>query len=207
MRKRSSLELQIQLGKVGQAAARQNRNVFSWLFLKKIVNWRIIASQYCTGFCHTTTWISHKYTCVPSLLYLLSTSHQNLQTINAGEGVARREPSCTVGGNVNWYSHYGEQLGGSLKTRNKTTIQPRNPPTGQILWENHNWKRHMNLMSLFKLLSCRKYTCKKLQSSTDRSQVPFTSNPPMAALPEYDAIVASSLMFIVYMVATPGNWH
>ena len=25
------------------------------------------------------------------------------------------EPSCTVGGNVNWYSHYGEQYGGSLK--------------------------------------------------------------------------------------------
>ena len=25
------------------------------------------------------------------------------------------EPSCTVGGNVNCYSHYGEQYGGSLK--------------------------------------------------------------------------------------------
>ena len=37
------------------------------------------------------------------------------QTINAREGVDRREPSYTVGGNVNWYSHYGEQYGGSLK--------------------------------------------------------------------------------------------
>ena len=27
----------------------------------------------------------------------------------------RREPSYTVGGSVNWYSHYGEQYGGSLK--------------------------------------------------------------------------------------------
>ena len=27
----------------------------------------------------------------------------------------KREPSCTVGGNVNWYSHYGEQYGGSFK--------------------------------------------------------------------------------------------
>ena len=34
-------------------------------------------------------------------------SHKNLQTINAGEGVEKREPSCTVGGNVDWYSHYG----------------------------------------------------------------------------------------------------
>ena len=27
-------------------------------------------------------------------------SSENLQTINAGEGVEKREPSCTVGGNV-----------------------------------------------------------------------------------------------------------
>ena len=34
---------------------------------------------------------------------------KNLQTINAGEGVEKSEPSYTVGGNVNWYSHHGEQ--------------------------------------------------------------------------------------------------
>ena len=28
-------------------------------------------------------------------------SSKNLQTINAGEGVEKREPSCTVGGDVN----------------------------------------------------------------------------------------------------------
>ena len=28
-------------------------------------------------------------------------SSKNLQTINAGESVAKREPSCNVGGNVN----------------------------------------------------------------------------------------------------------
>ena len=31
------------------------------------------------------------------------------------EGVEKREPSYTVGGNVKWYSCYGEQYGGSLK--------------------------------------------------------------------------------------------
>ena len=31
--------------------------------------------------------------------------------MNAGEGVGRKEPSYTVGGNVNYYSHYGEQYG------------------------------------------------------------------------------------------------
>ena len=30
-------------------------------------------------------------------------------TINAEEGVEKREPSYTVGGNINWYNHYGEQ--------------------------------------------------------------------------------------------------
>ena len=42
-------------------------------------------------------------------------SSKNLQTINAGEGVEKREPSYTVGGHVNWYSHYEEQYGGFLK--------------------------------------------------------------------------------------------
>ena len=37
------------------------------------------------------------------------------QTISVGEGMERREPSYTVGGNVNWYSHCGEQHGDSLK--------------------------------------------------------------------------------------------
>ena len=34
---------------------------------------------------------------------------------NAGEDVEKTEPSYTVGGNVNWYSHYGEHYGGSSK--------------------------------------------------------------------------------------------
>ena len=32
---------------------------------------------------------------------------------NAGEGAEKREPSCTVGRNVNWFSHHGEQYGGT----------------------------------------------------------------------------------------------
>ena len=27
---------------------------------------------------------------------------------NAGKGVEKREPSYTVGGNTNWYNHYGK---------------------------------------------------------------------------------------------------
>ena len=35
-----------------------------------IFNWRIFALQYCIDFCHTTTWISHRYAYVSSLLNL-----------------------------------------------------------------------------------------------------------------------------------------
>ena len=37
------------------------------------------------------------------------------KSTNAGEGEEKREPSYTVGGNANWYSHYGEQCGDSFK--------------------------------------------------------------------------------------------
>ena len=40
----------------------------------------------------------------------------HLQITNAGKRVEKREPSSTVGGNVNWCSHYGNQYGGSSKT-------------------------------------------------------------------------------------------
>ena len=55
----------------------------------------------------------------PTMKYQLTLtewpSSKNLEIIHSGEGVERREPSCTVGGDVNCYSHYGEQCGDSLK--------------------------------------------------------------------------------------------
>ena len=51
--------------------------------------------------------ISHQSEWLPS---------KSLQAINAGEGVDKREPSCT-GGNVHWYSHCGKQYGGAFKIR------------------------------------------------------------------------------------------
>ena len=38
-------------------------------------NWRIIALQNCVVFCQTSSWISHRYTYVPSLLTLPPISH------------------------------------------------------------------------------------------------------------------------------------
>ena len=45
-------------------------------------------------------------------------SFKNLQIINAGKGVQKREASYTIGGNVNLYSHYGKQCQRSLKDQN-----------------------------------------------------------------------------------------
>ena len=45
------------------------------LFLKFVFSWRTIALQCCVGFCHTSTWLSYRYTFVPSLLSLPSTSY------------------------------------------------------------------------------------------------------------------------------------
>ena len=38
---------------------------YSYLFI--YFNWRLITLQYCDGFSHTLTWISHRCTCVPIL--------------------------------------------------------------------------------------------------------------------------------------------
>ena len=38
---------------------------FIFFFPIIFINWRLIALQYCRGFCHTLTWISHGFTCVP----------------------------------------------------------------------------------------------------------------------------------------------
>ena len=41
--------------------------LFSYLFFSFIfISWRLITLPYCSGFCHTLTWISHGFTCSPS---------------------------------------------------------------------------------------------------------------------------------------------
>ena len=41
-------------------------HTFPFFFFPFIfISWRLITLQYCSGFCHTLTWISHGFTCVP----------------------------------------------------------------------------------------------------------------------------------------------
>ena len=59
------------------------------------------------------------------------TSHtsKNLQTINLGEGVEKRQSFCIVCRNVNWYSHYGEQYWDSLKNVESAAKSHQSWPT------------------------------------------------------------------------------
>ena len=39
---------------------------FMFIFFPfSFISWRLITLQYSSGFCHTLTWISHGFTCVP----------------------------------------------------------------------------------------------------------------------------------------------
>ena len=71
-------------------------------------------------------------------------SSKCLHIINSGQGVQKRESSYTFRGNVNWYTHYGEQYGGYLKTKNRTTILSSNPTPGHISRLTHysKWYKH-----------------------------------------------------------------
>jgi len=46
------------------------------------------------------------------------------------ERMEKREPYYTVGGNANWYSHYGEQCGDSLKNEIELPYNPAIPLLG-----------------------------------------------------------------------------
>ena len=46
----------------------------SFIYAFTYFNWRIITLQYCDGFCHTSTWISHGCTRVPPTLSPLPSS-------------------------------------------------------------------------------------------------------------------------------------
>ena len=79
-------------------------------------------------------------------------SSKSLQTINAGGGVKKWECSCTVGGNVNWYSHDERWYDDSLKNYESNHHMTQDGDC------SHEIKRHLllgrkvmtNLDSMFK---------------------------------------------------------
>ena len=61
--------------------------VFPFIF----ISWRLMTLQYCSGFCHILTWISHRFTCVP---HPHSSSHLPLYPIPLGLPSAPGPNTC-----------------------------------------------------------------------------------------------------------------
>ena len=73
----------------------------SQTFFLSYFNWRIITLQYCGGFCHTSTWISHGCTCVP---HPEPPSHIPPDPIPQGSNLAWRglQVACVSSSNGNY---------------------------------------------------------------------------------------------------------
>ena len=71
-------------------------------FLKiNLFNWRLITLHYCSGFCHTWTWISHGYTCVP---HPEPPSHIPPHPIPQGHPGAPALSTLSHASNLDWWS-------------------------------------------------------------------------------------------------------
>ena len=115
-----------------------------------------------------------------------------IQTINAGEGVEKREPSCTVGGNVHWYSHYGEQHGSMGGVCNfLSSVSPQ-----QILKRQMN-QCYSSVTVQFYLVSKGKYILKAWE----------WAYPKEAREELISSILAPLFMFFFLLLSLPCvNW-
>ena len=65
------------------------------------LNWRLMTLQYCSGFCHKLTWISHGCTCVP---HPITPSHLSPHSIPQGDLSAQALSVLSHATNLNWRS-------------------------------------------------------------------------------------------------------
>ena len=89
---------------------------YFFIFSFICISWRLITLQYCGGFCHTLTWISHRFTRIP---HPNPPSHLPLHLIPLGLPSAPGPSTMSSfncrfltwirisqeAGNVVWYSH------------------------------------------------------------------------------------------------------
>ena len=83
-------------------SSKNQKGLCSWLkqdyiretfFFSIFISWRLITLQYCSGFCHTLTWISHGFTCIP---HPISPSHLPLYRIPLGLPSAPSPSTCIM---------------------------------------------------------------------------------------------------------------
>jgi len=67
--------ISLPVGSLQRGCSRALESEVLVFFFNLFFNWRKIALQYCVGFYHTATQISHNYTYIPSLMSLLPFPH------------------------------------------------------------------------------------------------------------------------------------
>ena len=72
-----------------------------FLFFVNYFNWRLSTLQYCSGFCHTLTWVSHGCTCIP---HPEPTSHLPPHPIPQGHPSAPALSTLSHSSNLDWRS-------------------------------------------------------------------------------------------------------
>ena len=98
---------------------------FSFLFF---ISWRLITLQYCSGFCHTLTWISHGFTCVP---HPDPPSHLPLHPIPLGLPSAPGLSACLMHSTEDFWESFGEQGDQTSQSWGKSTLN--------IHWRDWCW--------------------------------------------------------------------
>ena len=84
----------------------------------------------------------------------------------------KREPSYPAGGKVNWCSHYGEQYGGSFKSKKQSYCMTQ---------KSHSWacishsKRYMHLNVCSSTICSRIHTHNGMLFTHQKNEMPFSA--------------------------------
>ena len=73
---------------------------FLFFFQLFFISWRLITLQYCSGFCHTLTWISHGLHEFPILILLLPPS----LSLPSGSSQCTSPEHLSHASNLGWWS-------------------------------------------------------------------------------------------------------
>ena len=123
-----------------------------------------------------------------------------------------REPSCTVDGNVNWYSHYGEGYGGPLWSESESRSV-----MSDSLWLHGLQNTGVGSLSLLQgifptqksnpgLPHCRwiLYQLSYEESQTENRTIIWPSNPTPGHIPE--EIMQCTPLFIATLFTIARTW-
>ena len=104
-------------------------------FKKFIFNWRTIALQCCVDFCHTSAWVSHRYTYVPSFLNFPATSHPIPPMVVALRQVDPRSKGAggERGKDVS-VSHAEFEVKGTVRQRCPRSVRRKRTVPGGKIW-------------------------------------------------------------------------